>query len=371
MKFIKKAQNFFWIKLQLSSFWIMVRKMKRSEKRAFFPAISYLPYAIEAAEIVILALILTFFLSLLGASQRTFLVILNMSVLCSAALHNLEQKHPQEIILGSFLIVSSIAIGGLIGFYLPSLSKYFAFLYIFFAFFLPKSTTASAVSINALLMFLIFSLVPFQWSTALAYLLAGLLVLILFTTIYLSINREIIQRQKELPSHKKLELSQRIQMTLIALISFGLSWIIAKYITIEQEYPKLFWMGLSVVLIVQGSHQRTIIVSIKRIFTNGVGAIIAIYLFGSLIPEVFWMQYGALFILLFFIFFTGFSFALKSFFIEIFVLGIAYLIGLSQTDVAEDRLLLTLTAGLIVIGVTLFLFLIKKIVSLAQKNKIS
>ncbi len=297
----------------------------------------------------------------MGASNRTLLVVLNISVLCSAALHNLEQKHPQEIILGSFLIISSIVIGGLLGFYLPEISIYFSFLYIFFAFFLPKTTTSSSVAVNGLLMFLIFSLVPFQWSIALGYLLAGLIILILFSTLYLSVNKELIRRQKELPCHKKLEMRQRIQMTAVALTSFFIAWLIVRYIKIEQEFPKLFWMGLSVVLIIQGSHQRTILVSIKKISTNAAGALIAIFLFGSIIPEIFWLQYGALFVLLFCIFFTGFSFALKTFFIEIFVLGMAYLLGLSQEDVAEDRLLLTLIGGCIVVAVTLLFFVIKKL----------
>lgn len=63
---------------------------------------------------------------------------------------------------------------------------------------------------------------------------------------------------------------------------------------------------------------------------------------------------------LFLIFFFSFSYVARVLFIELLVLGFAYMLGTFHNDIALDRFLLTLIGGVIVIGVTWVSFYVEK-----------
>ena len=64
------------------------------------------------------------------------------------------------------------------------------------------------------------------------------------------------------------------------------------------------------------------------------------------------------------IFCMGFSYIYRTLFIEMFVLGFTHLLGEYHMVLAEDRVILTLIGGIIVILVTVFAYSIIKLVNI-------
>ena len=116
-------------------------------------------------------------------------------------------------------------------------------------------------------------------------------------------------------------------------------------------------------MVIQGSQQKTITTSLKRIIINGIGALIAVLLFTYLLPPNFWINFSTLVVFLFLIFFLSFSYIGRVLFIELFVLVFAYMLGTFHTLIATDRFLLTLIGGLIVIMVTAVNYLMEKMIA--------
>lgn len=118
----------------------------------------------------------------------------------------------------------------------------------------------------------------------------------------------------------------------------------------------LYWIGLTTLLVIQGSQQKTIQTSFKRIGVNAIGALIAVLLFSYIIPPIFWINFAVLTLFLFLIFALGFSYIGRVLFIELFVLGFTHLLGDYQAFIALDRVILTFIGSSIVIFASLMIY---------------
>lgn len=328
--------------------------------------INFATFANEAIKITLLCLIITGIFKLFGVANNDLLIIFNMAVMSSAATFKTEKKDIKEVMLGCFIIVTSIVLGGVLGYYFPSSAKILTILYAGLAFYLPRTKTNANIFVTGALMFLIFSALPFSWNQGLTYFLDGLIVSIIFTFFYLIFNHKTSQFA-EAVSTKELLSSQQITQThvtaLIAMLSLSIAWIINHFLYVKYQLPRLYWIELTILMVIQGSQQKTIATSLKRIMVNGIGALIAVLLFSYLLPPDFWINFFALVVFLFLIFFMSFSYIGRVLFIELFVLGFAYMMGTFHTFIAIDRFLLTLIGGFIVIIVTTMSYLVENLMT--------
>lgn len=316
----------------------------------------YPTFAREAFKITLFCVFVTGLFKLFGAVNDTLLIVFNMAVMSSAATFSVEKKHLQHVILGGTVIVISIVAGGIIGNYLPLWAKLLTILYAGLAFYLPKTKHKTNIFVTGAVMFLIFTALPFNWHNGAQYALDGAVVVIIFIAFYW-----IFERHQKAESSRTLsgQQSHRNHITaMIAMMSLILAWVANYLIHSYFTLSHLYWIGLTALVVIQSSQRKTIQTSLKRILVNTAGAIITVILFGYIIPPVFWINLAVLVLFLFLIFFLGFSYAGRTLFIELFVLGFTHLLGNYQNVLAYDRVILTLIGGAIVIMATLVIHFI-------------
>ncbi len=316
--------------------------------------IDYSAFAWESFKISLFCLSIVGLFKLFGATDKSLLILFNMAVMSVAATFSVHKKQINHISLGSSVVVFSTVLGGVIGFYYPWLASVITIIYTGLAFYLPKSTSKANVFITGSLAFLIFSALPFSLQSGIKYALAGAVVIAVFTLFYW-----LFEYRKNANDTKPEPTQANSHMALVSILSLALAWIISHYLNLYSSLSHLYWIGLTILLIIQGSQQKTIYTAIKRIGVNTFGAIIVVFLFGYIVPQNFWINFILLVIFLFLIFFLGFSYFFRVFFIELFVFGFAHLLGDYHNVFALDRIILTCIGGMIVITVTLMLYWIK------------
>ncbi len=121
----------------------------------------YSTFAWEACKITLFCMVVIGIFKLLGADDNTLLIAFNMAVMSSAATFSVEKKHLRHVVLGSSVIVFSIAIGGILGDYFPLAAKLLTTLYAGLAFYLPKVKYKINIFVTGSVMFLIFTALPF------------------------------------------------------------------------------------------------------------------------------------------------------------------------------------------------------------------
>ncbi len=314
----------------------------------------YSAFALEACKITLFCLIVTGLFKLLGATDNTLLIVFNMAVMSSAATFSVEKKHLRHVVLGSSIIVLSIVIGGILGYYFPLPAKLLTILYAGLAFYLPKVKYQTNIFVTGSVMFLIFTALPFTWQNGIHYLVDGLLVVVIFMIFYFLFERT---RKAEISAPLSEEQTHRYHITaMIAVISLILAEIISYFLSAHFQFSHLYWIGLTALVVIQSSQRKTIQTSFKRILVNTAGALITVGLFGYLIPPTFWINLAVLILFLFLIFFLGFSYTGRTLFIELFVLGFTHLLGNYHNVLAYDRVILTLIGGAIVIISTFIIY---------------
>ena len=278
-----------------------------------------------------------------------------MAVMTCAATFSVKKKHLSHLCLGSIVIFLSVVAGGIIGFYLPSLGAIFTILYAGLAFYLPKTKIISNVFVTGALMFLIFNALPFTWEDGLLYSLNGIVLTIFFIACsWLFETPDLLEKTTIIEAND----SHRNHITaFIVVLSLVIGSLISFYLHLRTSLGHLYWIGLTILVVIQSSRGKTILNSIKRILINTCGAIGIVVLFGYLISNDFWINFTLLTLFLFLIFSLSFSYVAKTLFIELFVLGLTHLLGNYQIGAAFDRFYLTLIGGSIVIVVTLISYL--------------
>lgn len=312
--------------------------------------IRYKAYLFEALKITFFCLVVTGLFKLLSASNEMLLIVFNMAVMSSAATFSIEQKHLNHVTLGSSVMVVSIVAGGILGYYTPLLAKLLTILYAGLAFYLPRSRSITNIFVTSSLMFLIFTALPFDWKNGVYYALDGLMVIAIFIIFYWLFDRDIQDQPKEKFIGERNQTNQISAINVV--LSLSIAWIISYLLSIYSQLTHLYWIELTALVIIQASQQKTIHTSLKRILVNVLGAIIIVILFNYVMPPDFWTNFSLLVLFLFSIFFFGFSYAGRTLFIELFVLGFTHLLGDYQNAVALDRVILTLIGGTVVIAIT-------------------
>jgi len=312
--------------------------------------ISYRYFILEAIKITIFCLLVTGFFTLIGSSNADILIVFNMAVISAAATFSPEKKALSHVMLGSTVVVLSIILGGLAGFYIPTLARLFSIVYAGLAFLLPKTKIKTNIFVTSAVMFLIFSSLPFNWDHGLQYLLNGIIVIIIFTIMTWVFNLKIHANE---PHDKDSESEGNQMSALVAVIALSLAWLISYLLKIHTTMSHLYWVGLTVLVVIQGSQQKNIITAIRRIGVNAFGALMIVLLFNYIMPTDFWINFTALVLFLFLIFALGFSYVGRTLFIEMFVLGFTHLLGSYHNVIALDRVILTTIGGILVIATTL------------------
>lgn len=314
--------------------------------------VSHRYFILEAIKITLFSLGITGFFKIMGANDDTILIVFSMAVLSAAATFSPQKEQARHIALGSMTILMSIIVGGLTGFYAPAFAKIMTIIYACLAFLLPKTKIKLSLFIMGAVMFLIFSALPFDLKAAMHYLIDGAFVGVLYSMLTHLFDTKIHRYQKE---YEIQWLTEQKIASLIALISLLMAWVISYFLAQYSHISHLYWISLTVMLVIQGCTQQNISIAIKRILINCVGAVFIVLLFNYLIPETFWPNFFMLVFFLFFIFALGFSYLYRTLFIEMFVLGFSHMLGDYQTAVAIDRVILTIIGGVLVIVNTLWL----------------
>lgn len=317
--------------------------------------IDYKNFSIESAKITIFCLTTTLLFKLFGSSNNTLLIVFNIAVMSSAAAFSTEKRNLKHISLASIIIVISTVLGGITGFYFPILAKVLTILYAVLAFYFSKTQNQKNVFVSGALMFLILSAIPFNLHYGVRYALDGVIVSIIFVIFNILLGSVELRRSIE---------SEKINNASLISVVTGFSLMVGFIIGILLEkysnFSYFYWIPLTSLLIIQGSQGKTIQTSIKRIFSNTVGALIIVFLFNYVIPPIFMINFLMLVLFLFLIFALGFSYFLRTLFIELFVLGFTHLLGNYQNIIAIDRITMTCIGGFIVILSTLMCYLIKR-----------
>jgi hypothetical protein len=265
--------------------------------------IDYKVYTFEALKITIFCLVVTGVFAIFGSSNRTLLVVFNMAVMSSAATFSVEQKHLNHATLGGLIIILSCLIGGVTGFYYPFLAKLLTIFYAGLAFYLPQNKCQTTIFVTGSVMFLIFSSLSFNFDNGVRYLLDGLIVFAIFILFYLLFDHRNHTEKKE--SININELKSNHITAIIAVLSLTLAASISYYLSIHNYFSHLYWIGLTALVVIQSSQQKTIHASIKRILVNAFGAIISVLLFNYVMPSNFLANFVLLVLFLFLIFFLG------------------------------------------------------------------
>jgi hypothetical protein len=313
-------------------------------------------YSAEALKITFFCIAVTELFKLVHASNNRLLIVFNMAVMSCAATFSVDKKYPAHVILGGAVIISSIITGGIIGYYYPLIAKLLTVIYGGLAFYLPKTKSTVTIFVLGCMMFLIFSSIPFNLVDGLKYLLDGFIVFILFVGFFI-----LFDYKKKISSEKQLDKNEANKtIAVIAALSLLFSVIFSYVLPLYYNFSHLYWIELTALLVIQSEQIKMIQTSIKRILINAIGALIAIILFNFVVPNNFWPNFYLLAILLFLIFFFGFSYTGRVLFIELFVLGFTHLLGDYKNAIALDRAILTLLGGLIVIIMTLMIYFFEK-----------
>ena len=312
---------------------------------------NYRVFLYEGIRITVFCILVTAIFWLIGAKQSTLLIVFNVAVMACAATFVPERRNLWLIAEGAAVIILSIILGGVSGYYFPISSKILSILFAIFAFLLTRDKLQNGIFVTSAVMFLIFTELPFDASTAITNGLYSLIIIPLIVVFYWITDRRIYFSNR---SEKcVIEKHHRIAMAYIVGLALLGSWILEAILNRYTSITHLYWIGLTVLVVIQSSQGKTIKISLVRILVNTIGAALVIVIMTYLMPLDFWVNFTFLVMLLFGIFSLGYSYIGRTLFIEMFVLSFTHILGNYHNIVAYDRILLTFVGGCLVILSTL------------------
>lgn len=313
---------------------------------------SYRNFILEALKITLVSALMTLVYWYFGFSKNALLVSFTAAVMIYASTFAPIKKPVSKIFLGGVLIVCTISIAGVIGFYYPTTAKALTVILAGLAFFLARSQSQTQMYVNSVVMFLVFSALPFDIHQATQYLLLGIGTITAVVLVHW-LTEPLIYGCGDIALSKPVE--ARYTATVIALISMAIAWLAEHLLHVYTDMSHLYWVGLTAIVVISGSESDTIKLSLKRILINAVGAVLIVVLYVYVIPANFWFNFALLGVFLFLIFALGFSYTFRVLCIELFVLGFTHVFSHGSTFLAIDRVLLTLIGGATVIIVTMLI----------------
>lgn len=309
------------------------------------------PYFLEGLKLTFFCLSMVGLLKVFGLSNQTSLVMFNLVVTAAIVTFATQLDFGSNSLVYNFIIVLSAISSGLIGFYFPNLARAITIVLAGLAFYLPKKKARFIIFIFSTTTFIVFSSNPFNFITGIKYLVIGFVVMISLKLYFDCFNVFF----KVNNSNKKIDhsYSSNSDMCLIVMVSLIIAAMISKVILHYYITTHLYWMPLTIIMVVQTSQHATIVTSVKRIVANVLGALVMIIMFDYLLPDNFWINIGLLIICLMLIFTYWDKYIWRNLFVELFVFCCAHLVGVYQDSVAIDRIIFTLCGGGIVIIVTM------------------
>lgn len=304
-------------------------------------------FALDASIITAMCVGLTLIFYVFGASKSDATEVFTFAVMTSAVIYPAIDKPLKQIFVSAIIMSISIILGRLFGEF-GWVGIVVGIAYNACTFYFPKNRTAMNVWATSSMMFIVFLSLPTPLQTSLKYVTFALITSIAMTAAYFVLR--LFRKPAALPKEPRLThpKTRAIITTISLAIAFGVDRIIHQYVSL----PHVYWIELTIVLVLLGADMGILKSSIKRVGINAVGAFISIVLFSYLITG-YWSSFIVLIVFLFCIFFLGFNYFTRVLFIELFVLCLAQAFGNFTNFLAADRLLLTATGAVIVIAVTL------------------
>ncbi|MFC4891768.1 FUSC family protein [Pseudofrancisella aestuarii] len=305
-------------------------------------------FVLEGIKITTFCIISAAVFTFLGLDHHSLLILFNMSVMFTVATFSPSKKPLSLLIEGAGVIIVSTLVGGIISFYLPELSGLITICYGTLAFLIPRFKNQSNIFIIGALVFSISVAFPFDLYKASILALCSIILIIIFLLTYWIFDKHIIYRSRTY--YKKVYNSQRYTLSLICFSSLVIATFITSYLKHFNEVGHLYWINITILAILQSSSEGMIRkTAITRIVVNAIGAFIIIFLMSFIMPDIFWINFIFLSLLLFGIFAIGYSFSTRTLLIEMFVLSLTHLLGQYHHILSIDRILLTMIGGSLVI----------------------
>jgi len=312
----------------------------------------YKGFFIEALKIFFFCIGLQLAFALHGATTKELLILLNMAVMSSTATFSIKNEPLSLYIKAALSIAFFTLAGGVLGFYFSFLSKVVFILLAAASYYIPKRLYDFRILLNSSLVFLIFSNIPFSLNDGLHFAKSALIFIASYALFHLIVSP---RSQKKDPLFEKSKLKIHKQNALIAMIALSISWLIGITLKDYYTFQYLYWIPLTTLLVLQGDTTNIIKTSFKRIFISAFAAIGSIILFSFVLPNNFLINLFVIFLILFFMFFFRYSYTKRTLFIEIYVLGITYLLGQKTGPIIFERISFTVLGAFIAILTTLFL----------------
>ncbi len=309
-------------------------------------------FVLESLRIALFCVGVTLLGLCLGVDQHAAVMIFVLAAMTSTATF-LPKPRPMSFVLtASSLMVLSIVGGGVCGFYFPTLAKVIGTIAAILIFYFPKRASTTSAAVITVVMFFSFSSLSFDWVHGLQYLGYGAGVVVLSCLLHRLLEGKIY-------TDSTIDLSDAslssVRTASVVAMAFALGWVwyylLYRYSTVEH----LYWIAVTILVVIQGSQVSTIKRSMLRMLVNMVGAFCVLVLFEYAGRHLFWLDFGFVVLFLFAIFALGFSYVGRTFFIELFVLSMIHIMGEYHSALAYDRAILNLVGGCTVIFSTLVL----------------
>ncbi len=314
---------------------------------------AYISYAIQAFKITAFCLFVTYLCKVIGASDQVLLVSFYTAVLTAMATFSVKKKRLTHLVLGGTVVVESLLIGSVIGFYYPIGAQFLAIVYASLAFYLPKKQYQTDIFVMGALTFFIFAILPFSVVDAVTYApyCMGVIAIFMIFHLIFRVRRKTEMEEEEI---SQLDARRNCITAIITFVALSLSWLIGVYLSLYYDVPQMYWIELTALVVIQGTRgaQNIIHTSLKRMLACTIAAVILIFLFHHIIPMLFFWNVAVLTIFLFFVFFFQFTYLWQVVFSELFVLAITYILGDHQENILFLRVVLTVIGGTIVIITT-------------------
>lgn len=311
----------------------------------------------EAVKITLFCLLITALSTCIAADKSMTLILFNIAVMSCVATFSLEKKRLSYVFEGGVVVALSVLTGGVLGFYVPVIAQLLTIIYVILAFLIPKTKRQTNIFVVGAMMFLIFSALPFNLDNAVWYGLYSLVLIVMLVGFYgLSERKRHCGTVHEEPEQPRQQAIVALIATIALSCAWGISVLLQHYTTLQH----LYWIGLTVLAVIQGAQQGIIKTALIRIVINIAGALLIVLLMSYVVPASFWMNFVILLVFLFLIFALGDSYIARTLFIELFVLGFTHILGQYHNAIAFDRVILTLIGGVLVITATLVSYAVLK-----------
>jgi hypothetical protein len=304
----------------------------------------------EALDVVILTLItLVIFLDL---PLNIIFVMINIAIMNFVGISGSKPKKYRDIIFSCVIVSCSAILGNYFNQYHTAAFILFI-IYAGLSCYLPKfKGIFNPVALNAgALMFVIYAAMPFQLENTKYYIIGSCVILVLFLVYYL-VRNNFYKSVEEEAQKVELESIACYHIAVIVVISLIVGYFLNRMIACYYPLSHSYWIALSILVIIQNTYRKTVIICIKRIIVNFVGAVIAVICFLYIFPNSVYFNFIFLIVIMFFIFLFGSSYTLRVIFIEIFIFGLALFTNHFFISTGVERVVDTIIGGVIVLVIT-------------------